>query len=145
MMITLIVLITFAILWYSSLVKSYCNDRKNNELPINAKLSSIYVALVFPLFSFYVHLRGAIHCFKEKEYKSGFKFLLLTTIFSSTGIALLNEFIISVLVNEAVYKRDLKGNKIMTKSEVKSKEKENIKNIFKVGKSSNYANVIPAI
>ncbi|MBI5973428.1 hypothetical protein HS848_09590 [Staphylococcus sp. H8/1] len=72
------------------------------------------------------------------------KFILLATIFSSTGIALLNDFIIGVLVNETIYERNINGNKILRESENKSKE-ENPKIIFKVGKSSNYAEVLPAL
>lgn len=142
-MIALYVLASYIILWYSSLVKSYFNDRKNNELPIKASFTSIYVALVFPLYSSYVHIRGAIHCFRDKEYKHGFKFILLATVLSSTGISLLNEFIISVLVNETVYETDINGKKLDRKSEVKSEE--SAQKIFKAGKKNDYTQVLPAI
>lgn len=143
-MIYLILLSGIPVLWYLSLVHSFVNDRKNKKLSFDNYKVALLVTLTFPAFSIYIHLKGAYHCYKKKDFNTMKLFIKLGTYQIAVGISFLTEFITRVSISRDVYGMEMNGRKIKKE---KDKEKQlNIDNktFFNREIYTSYENYIPA-
>lgn len=140
-MTVLIIIASVFILFYISLVLSFINDRKLKSLKFGSFLSSIIIPVIFPLFSSYVHMKGAYKFYKKKDYKSMRKLLMLSTIYSAAGISYLNEYITRIILAEKVYGYSMNGVKL--KHKVKLKEQNQI--MFNIKNYNNYQAPVPSM
>ncbi|MES3642366.1 hypothetical protein ABFV69_11515 [Staphylococcus saprophyticus] len=85
----------------------------------------------FPAFSIYIHLKGAYHSYKEKNYDMMKFFLKLGTYQSSIGISLITEFITRINISKEVYGMEMNGLKIQ-KGNIKNKQ---VKNKMVIGRA----------
>ncbi|ERH34161.1 hypothetical protein SEQU_11875 [Staphylococcus equorum UMC-CNS-924] len=140
-MILLIILISIFILFYISLVLSFINDRKLKNLKFGSVFSSMIIPIIFPLFSSYVHSKGAYKFYKKKDYKNMRKLIMLSTIYSAAGTSYLNEYITRIILAEKVYGYSMDGIKL--KHKVKLKQQNQI--MFNIKNYNNYQAPVPSM
>ncbi|WP_204201188.1 hypothetical protein [Mammaliicoccus sciuri] len=140
-MLILIIASSLFVLFYISLVLSFINDRKLKQLKFGSISSSIVIPLSFPIFSSYVHLKGAYKFYKKKDYKNMKKLILLSTIYSAAGTSYLTEYITRIILAEKVYGYSIEGVKL--KKKVKLKQQNKI--IFDMKNYNNYQTLVPSM